>query len=91
MRSLWKSASREFRRDNLPGISLDKPWKFVLIPGIVLQWWMYMNPRRGFHGLVISARTARSPLMTYILSAAFWIGLIFLTVHLLVSRYSNAP
>lgn len=80
MRSLWKTASREFRRDNLPGISLDKPWKYVLIPGVVLQWWMYMNPGRGFHGLVVSARTARSPLMTYFLSAAFWIGLIFLTL-----------
>jgi hypothetical protein len=37
-----------------------------------------MNPRRGFHGLAISARTAKSPLMTYILSAAFWIGFVVL-------------
>lgn len=86
MPSRWKTASREFRRDNLPGISLDKPWKYVLIPGVVLQWWMYMNPRRGFHGLAVSARTARSPLMTYILSAAFWIGLILLTLVLILKR-----
>jgi hypothetical protein len=35
-----------------------------------------MNPGRGFHGLAVSARTAKSPLMTYIISAVFWIGLI---------------
>jgi hypothetical protein len=78
MASLWKAASREFRRDNLPGVSLDKPWKYILIPGVVLQWWIYMNPGRGFHGLAVSARTAKSPLMAYILSAVFWIGLIIL-------------
>jgi hypothetical protein len=67
---------REFHRDNLSGTSFDKPWKYVLVPGMVIQWWMYMNPGRGFHGLAVSARTARSPLMTYILSGMFWIGLI---------------
>ena len=86
MRSLWKAASREFRRDNLPGISFDKPWKYVLFPGVVVQWWMYMNPGRGFHGLAVSARTARSPLMTYVLSAIFWTGLIVVGFLFLVNR-----
>lgn len=86
MPSFWKMASREFHRDNLPGVSLDKPWKLVLIPGVVLQWWIYMHPGRGFHGLAVSARTARSPLMTYILSATFWIGLIVLALILLLKR-----
>lgn len=86
MPSLWKAASREFRRDNLPGITFDKPWKYVLLPGVVAQWWMYMNPGRGFHGLAVSARTARSPLMTYILSAIFWIGLIIVGFLFLMKR-----
>ncbi len=78
MSSYRRSGLREFQRDNLAGVSFDGPWKFALIPGAVIQWWMYMNPGRGFHGLAVSSRTARSPLMTYILSATFWIVVILL-------------
>lgn len=35
-------------RDNIPGVALDRPWKYLLVPGVVIQWFIYMNPRRGF-------------------------------------------
>ena len=76
-----------FQRDNLSGISFDSPWKFVLIPGVIIQWCMYMSPGRGFHGLAISWRASHSPLMTYILSGLFWVVVIFLGIGFLVGHH----
>jgi hypothetical protein len=70
-------------RDNIPDFKLDKPWKFLLLPGVIYQWLIYMNPGRGFRGVAGSTRAARSPLMTYVLSAAVWIGLFVLLICIL--------
>lgn len=74
------------RRDNIPDFKLDKPWKFLLLPGAIYQWWIYMNPGRGFRGVAASTRAARSPLMTYVFAAAVWIGLIIFVIAALSSR-----
>ena len=65
-------------RDNIPGIQIDHPSKYWLIPGIAIQWIIYMNPGRGFRGVAASTRHARSPLMTYVYSAIFWLLFPFL-------------
>jgi len=70
-------------RDNIPDFKLDKPWKYLLLPGVIFQWWIYMNPGRGFRGIAVSTRAARSPLMTYVFSAAVWFQLILLIIVLL--------
>jgi hypothetical protein len=79
--------SREFQRDNLSGVSFNSPWKFVLIPGAVIQWWLYMHPGRGFHGLAVSWRASHSPLMTYILSGLFWVVIAVVSIGLLVGHH----
>ncbi len=61
-------------RDNIPGVALDRPWKYLLVPGVVIQWFIYMNPRRGFQGIARSSRRARSPIMTYCYSVTFYVG-----------------
>jgi len=58
-------------RDNIPGMVLDRSWKFLLVPGVVIQWFMYMNPQRGMSGVARTSRRARSPIMTYVYSADF--------------------
>jgi hypothetical protein len=72
-------------RDNIPGIILDRPWKFLLIPGVVIQWFMYMNPQRGFQGIARTSRRARSPILTYCYSVTFYIGVIWLLYALYAS------
>ena len=64
-------------RDNIPGITLDRPWKYLLIPGVVIQWFMYMNPRRGYAGVARSSRRARSPIMTYCYSVGFYVAALW--------------
>jgi hypothetical protein len=65
-------------RDNIPGLVFDRPWKALLIPGVVIQWFMYMNPQRGMSGVARTSRRARSPIMTYVYSAGFYLALIWL-------------
>lgn len=65
-------------RDNIPGIELDRAWKYLLVPGVVIQWFIYMNPRRGFQGVAKSSRRARSPIMTYCYSVTFYMGVIWM-------------
>lgn len=72
-------------RDNIPGIMLDRPWKYFLIPGVVIQWFMYMNPRRGFQGVARSSRRARSPIMTYCYSTMFYAGALWVLYVLCAS------
>jgi hypothetical protein len=69
-------------RDNIPGIRIDSPSERWLIPGMVIQWLLYMNPGRGFRGVAASTRRARSPLMTYVYSVLFYAGLAFFVLFL---------
>jgi hypothetical protein len=87
MSSYQRNGQSEFQRDNLAGVSFDRPWKYALIPGAIIQWWFYMNPSRGFHGLAVSWRAARSPIMTYVFSAAFWGVVILVGVGFLERHY----
>lgn len=68
-------------RENTPRVAFDRPWKWLLLPGVVIQWFMYMFPTGGFAKVVSDTRIARSPLMTYFLSFAFYgvvlFGLLF--------------
>jgi hypothetical protein len=57
---------------------MDRPWKWVLLPGIVIQWFLYMFPSGGFGRVVSDTRISRSPLMTYYLNAVFYLGVLFL-------------
>jgi hypothetical protein len=59
--------------DNVPRVTIDRAWKLTLIPGLVLQWFIYMNPGKGMRGVAASTRAARSPLMTGVYSAVFWV------------------
>ena len=73
-------------RDNISGVTLDKPWKYLLLPGLIFQWWIYMSPGKGFRGVAASTRSARSPLMTYVFAAAVWIGLLIFLLCILGQR-----
>ena len=46
--------------------------ELYLLPGRVLLWLGYMFPGKGYSGVRQSARAARSPIMTFISSTAFW-------------------
>jgi hypothetical protein len=65
-------------RDNIPGFVFDRTWKALLIPGVVIQWFMYMNPQRGMSGVAGTSRRARSPIMTYWYSFMFYAAVIYL-------------
>jgi hypothetical protein len=75
-------AQKPLSRDNIPRLVIDAPSKYWLVPGLVIQWLIYMNPQRGFRGVAASTRHARSPLMTYVYSILFWGGLVFLILWL---------
>lgn len=68
-------------RDNLPGIKFDAAWKVVLLPGFLIQWLIYMSPSAGVVGVAISRRHARSPAMTYVYSAAFWVVMLICLIE----------
>jgi hypothetical protein len=74
---------KKTNKDNIPGFTFDRPWKYLLLPGLVFQWWIYMSPGKGFRGVAASTRAARSPLMTYVFAAAVWIGLLIFVLALL--------
>ena len=68
----------DWQRENLPRIKLDRPWKRLLLPGLAIQWLMYMFPSGRYGSILSETRQARSPLMTYVYSAVFYIGLLAL-------------
>jgi hypothetical protein len=61
-----------WRRENLPGIAFDRPWKWLLLPGLVIQWIHYMFPSGSLSSVAGSARQANSQIITYLYSAAFY-------------------
>jgi hypothetical protein len=42
---IWRGA-------NISGTTFDKPWKWLLLPGVIIQWFQYMFPGRGFRRVV---------------------------------------
>ncbi len=68
----------DWRRENIPRIRLDRPWKRLLLPGLAIQWLIYMFPSGRYSAILSETRQARSPLMTYAFSAAFYLGLLAL-------------
>jgi hypothetical protein len=76
-------------RENIPRVPVDRPWKLILIPGLVAQWFIYMNPRRGIKGVAASTRAARSPLMTWVYSAVFWVTALFIGIYWLMQKLAQ--
>lgn len=72
---IWRGA-------NISGTTFDRPWKWLLLPGVIIQWFQYMFPGRGFRRVVSDTRTARSLLMTYYYSAAFYGSVLILCLAL---------
>jgi hypothetical protein len=76
-------ANGVWRRENKPGIEFDRPLMWLLLPGVVIQWFLYMFPSGGLGRVASDTRISRSRLMTYVLSAAFYlcaIGLLALLI-----------
>lgn len=60
-------------RDNLSGTTFKSILFFVyMLPGMILLWLNYMNPKGGIAGVAKSSRHARSPVMTFITSTLVW-------------------
>jgi hypothetical protein len=74
-RSIWQ-------REKTTGLVIDRPWKWLLLPGIIFQWFLYMFPSGGFGRVASDTRISRSPLMTYYLSAVVYVGVFILIVSL---------
>lgn len=76
----------DWRRENLSGIRFDRPWKRLLLPGLVIQWLIYMFPSGRYASILSETRHARSPLMTYVYSAAFYLVVLMLLGSALASN-----
>ena len=72
-----------WKHENLPRISLDRPAKWLLLPGLIFQWVLYMFPAKG--KAAESARQARSQLMTFYYSAIFYF-VVLLVVGMALSK-----
>ncbi|SDO20194.1 hypothetical protein SAMN05444050_3512 [Afipia sp. GAS231] len=59
-------------RENKPRVVFDRPWKWLLLPGVVIQWTLYTFPSGNFAKVVTDTRVARSLLMTYVISGVFY-------------------
>ena len=47
--------------------------KFLyMLPGTIMLWVIYMNPKGGFEGVAKSGRNYRSPVFTFFTATAFW-------------------
>lgn len=48
--------------------------KFLyMLPGTIMLWVIYMNPKGGFEGVAKSGRNYRSPVFTFLTATAFWV------------------
>ena len=63
---------RIWARENKPQVEFDRGWKWLLLPGVVAQWFLYTFPTGSFAKVVTDTRVARSPLMTYVISGIFY-------------------
>jgi hypothetical protein len=76
-------------RENKPRVIFDSSWKWLLLPGLVIQWFLYMFPGGRYGRVVSETRVSRSLLMTYVISAAFYllvIPILVLLGHALMAR-----
>ena len=67
-------------RDNISGVKGNNfITSIFLIPGKVIQWFMYMSvgSQKGYGKVRQQTRMARSPLMCFFYSILSWGGLIF--------------
>ena len=68
-------------RDNIAGIKGGFLKKLFLLPGMIIQWIMYMSVGELRYGkLRQNTRLARSPFMTWVFSLMVW-GYLGLTVY----------
>jgi hypothetical protein len=67
-------------RENKPGVTFDSAWKWLLLPGVIVQWFLYTFPTGGIARVVTDTRVARSPLMTYVISGVFYLFAIPLVI-----------
>ena len=65
-----------FERENIPRIKPTGWWRWYLLPGQVIQWFLYMFPSGRYSRVVSDTRQARSPLMTYVYSTVFYFMLL---------------
>ena len=68
-------------RDNIAGIKKGGIIKNTfLAPGKVIQWITYMTvgQAKGYGKVRTQTRLSRSPLMTYVYSMVFWLGVAWL-------------
>ena len=67
-------------RDNTSGIKTKSFFlRCFLIPGMVIQWFLYMIPFGGYSKVRQSTRLSRSPIICYLLSIISW-SLLFLSI-----------
>lgn len=66
--------TRIWRRENMSGTTFDSPWKWLLLPGVIIQWFIYMFPRGGIGSVAESTRHSRSPLLTFYYAALFYLA-----------------
>ena len=60
-------------KDRLDGTSgSGMLYELFVLPGRVLLWLQYMNPKGGMAGVAASKRRANSPIMTFIYALGFW-------------------
>jgi hypothetical protein len=73
VKSIWS-------QENKSGVRFDRPIMWLLLPGVIIQWFLYTFPGGGFGRVVRDTRIARSPLMTYLISILFYLsvwGMLF--------------
>lgn len=75
-----------WRRENKPGVEFDRAWKWLLLPGVIAQWFLYTFPTGSFAKVVTDTRVARSPIMTYVISGIFYLLTLPLIVLFLLAK-----
>jgi len=65
--------------DNIAGKTYQGLTLLLVLPGMVIQWFMYMGVRGKRYGTVRQqTRLARSPIMTWVYAVLFWLGAMYL-------------
>lgn len=60
-------------KDRLDGTATCNPlYELFVLPGRIILWLQYMNPKGGMSGVAKSKRRANSPIMTFIYALGFW-------------------
>ena len=66
--------------------------QLYLLPGTIILWVIYQNPKGGITGVAKSGRNYRSPVYTFLTATAFWATGVALAVDELgsPSNYSSS-